>query len=295
LLFGAFFSLVVGSPAAASADAGTVFFGGWYEDPIGRVGFDGSNPDPNLIEDDGIAQGITVSGDYLYWQANSYPVRIGRSRLDGTEVQSDFIMGEAGLSNANGLSVSEGRLYWSETRNSSGFGPSFLSSANLDGSGLATRQQSLGPNATGPVIVTQGYVIFVHERDARGITHWSIVRRKLGGRGGSRRIATDRPLISDTLVSRDNYLYWVEAADHGVYIARASLDGSSINTRFRRVPDKGCHARSPMQGGAISSRYYFIGCESGRIDRVSMNGSPRLRQLRTRARLGSGPVLAATP
>jgi hypothetical protein len=286
--------LAIVGPSGARADASSVFFGGWYEDAIGKVGADGSNPEPKFIPDDAIAQALTVEGDYLYWQANSFPLRIGRSRLDGSEIQPEFIEGGVGHIEVAGLSVSGGRLYWAETRSSSGLGSSTLSSTNLDGSDRVNGLLSLGPNAEGPVVVTHGFVFFVGETSSQGITHWSIVRRRLGGRGRST-IASNRPLVGDTLVALGDYVYWVEDEDRATFIARASLDGGSINTRFRRVPNRGCHSHSAMNGGAISGRYYFIGCESGRIDRISMSGKPHLRQLHTGADLSSGPVLAVVP
>lgn len=272
-----------------------LFIGGWYDDRIAKVGFDGSGPVPNFVPDDGIPEAMTVSGDFLYWQANSSPVRIGRARLDGGEVDPEFIHGGPGLVEAEGLSVSDGRLYWTETRNSTGFGPTYVSSANLDGSDIRLRQRSLGADSVGPATVAGGYVFFLNERSSRGITHWGIVRRRLEGSGGSRTIAPDRPLVHDTLTIYGGYLYWVESEDHGVYIARASLDGSGIDTRFRRVARKGCHLHSEMHGGVIGGGYYFLGCASGRVDRISLTGRPRLRPLVTRASVSSGPVLAATP
>lgn len=286
---------VAALPVAAQASAGSVFFGGWYDDEIGSVGFDGASPSPSLIADDGIPQAMTVSGEYLYWEANSSPIRIGRSRLDGTDVQPQLIAGGPGQVNAEGLSVEGGRIYWSETRNVTGFGPSYLSSANLDGSGLAPRQLALGPNAAGPVIVAEDHVVFLSQRSARGVLHTNVVRMRLDGRGGSEKIAVDRYPVADSLARQRGYLYWVESGSRNAYIARASLDGSSIDTRFRRVPRKGCHMRSEMQGGAVGGRYYFIGCESGLIDRVALRGGRGLLELQTGATLGSGPVLAATP
>jgi hypothetical protein len=145
------------------------------------------------------------------------------------------------------------------------------------------------------LIVVQGYVFYVSRSDRGGISYSGIVRRRLGSRGESRKIAPNRPLVGDTLVSLGDYVYWVEEGRYGTFIARASLDGGSIDTRFRRVPDRGCHSHSEMHGGAISSRYYFIGCEAGGIDRITMTGRPRVRRLSTGGTVGSGPVLAATP
>lgn len=289
------FTLMV-LPVSAFGSSGLVFYGGWYDNEIGSVGFDGSNPRPNLIvSEQAIPEAMTVSGDYLYWEANSSPIRIGRSLMDGSEVEPDFFFGGPGLSNAPGLSVVNGRLYWSETKNSTGFGSSYLSSAALDGSNRTLRTLSLGKNAGNRTVVTGGWVFYVIEKDVRGVERYSIARQRLDGKGSRRLVAANRPYVGESLASQGSHIFWLEESDGGFFIARASLDAASINTRWRRIPRRGCHVRSQVGGTAISSRYFFLGCEAGEIDRVSLRGRPHVRKLSTGAHLSSGPVLAATP
>lgn len=299
VLLGVWLSLMLAAlvlPAAVLGSSGSVFYGGWYDSQIGSIGFDGSNPHPDLIvSDQAIPEAMTVSGDFLYWEANSSPIRIGRSRLDGSEVEPDFFFGGPGLSNAPGLSVANGRLYWSETRNSTGFGSSYLSSASLDGSSQALRTLSLGRNAGNRVVVSGGWVFYVIQKDVRGVERYSIARQRLDGRGSRRLVAANRPYVGESLVSQGSHIFWLEESDGGFFIARASLDAASINTRFRRIPNRGCHVRSQVGGTAISSRFFFLGCEADKIDRVSLRGRPHVRELSTGAHLSSGPVLAATP
>lgn len=283
-------------PGAAAA-AGWVYFGGWYDEEIGRVGINGQDPVRGLIvSGDAIPQAMTVSGEYLYWEQNSYPVEIGRARLDGTDVQPRFIVASGGQANAPGLSVSGDRIYWSETRNSTGEGPSYLSSASLDGSDIVARQLSLGTHAGGSVTVAGDWVYFTTYVYSGGVSHYGVARERLDGRGAVRRIASNRPLVSGTLVIKGSHVYWVESgSDRKAFIAKASLDGSSINTRFRRLPRRGCHAHSDMNGGAISGSFYFLGCEAGGIDRVRIVGGRGFRTLKTHAKPDGGPILAATP
>lgn len=283
-------------PAAAGAASGTVFYGGWYDDAIGSVGFDGSDPRPNLVADDAIAEAMVVSGDYLYWEANSSPIRIGRSRLDGTEVDPDFFYGGRGQVQPEGLSVADGRIYWAETRNITGFGPGYLSSANLDGSDRTLRTVSLGRNTESAVLVNGGWAFFVISKDVGGIQRYSIARVRLDGRGSRRLVAANRPFVGQSLTTLGSHIFWLEQNDRGrLFIARASLDAGSIDSRFRRIPEKGCHVGDEVVGTAISTGYYFLGCAAGKIDRVSLTGRPHVRTLVTGADLTSGPVLAATP
>jgi len=282
---------------AALASTGSVFIGGWYDSAIARVGFDGSQPQPGLIDnDETIPQAMTVSGEFLYWQSNSYPVRIGRSRLDGSDVRFDFIQASGGgMVNAAGISVSDGRIFWSETRSSRGLGPSAVSSANLDGTDITRGHISLGPDVAGPVIVRNGYVFAVAERSVAGVQRYRIVRARLDGRSHTLTLARAGSMVGDTLVAQGDFLYWVEEGSRGDFVAKASFDGSRLNTRFRRLPRHGCHSSSSMHGAAIGGRFLFVGCESGQIDRVTLRGGRGLHTLSTGARLGSGPVLAATP
>jgi hypothetical protein len=282
------------APAAARG-AGTVFLGGWYDDAIGSVEFNGANPRPELVvSDETIPEALAVSGDYLYWESNSYPARIGRGRLDGSEAEFQFIEGRGGITEAHGLSVADGRIYWTETRDSTGSGSVYLSSANLDGSDQTPRILSLGHGAVAAV-VTGDYVFDITERYARGVDHYSVIRRRLDGRGGHLTVAADRPLGAEGLVVADAHVYWVEGDKRAVFVARASTSAAGINTRFRRIRRKGCHLRSDIGGIAIGGDYLFLGCENGKIDRVTLRGPSRLRTLTTGTSLSSGPVLAATP
>lgn len=283
-------------PAVAFSSSGSVFFGGWYDNQIGSIGFDGSNPRPDLIvSEQAIPEAMTVSGDYLYWEANSSPIRIGRSRLNGSGVEPDFFLGGPGLSNAPGLSVANGRLYWSETRNSTGLGASYLSSAGLDGSSPTLRTVSLGTNAGNRVVVSGDWVFYVIGKNVRGVERYSIARQPLDGRGSRRLVAANRPYLGESLVTQGSHIFWLEEGSGSTFIARASRDAASINTHWRRIPNRGCHVRSQVGGTAISSQFFFIGCEADDIDRVSLQGRPHVRKLSTGAHLSSGPVLAATP
>lgn len=287
-------------PAAAEA-SGQVFFGGWYDSAIGSVNSDGSDPQPNLVVDDEtVPLGIAVNGDYLYWESNSAGVKIGRSRLDGSEANIELIGTNGGPPDSGGVSIGGGRIYWTEKRNSTGFGPLYLSSANLDGSDPAVRFLSLGTNAEGTAFVSGSYVFFVIQKDVRGVERYSIGRSRLDGKGSRRIVAANRPYAAEGLVGNASHIYWVEenpyaGGDQELFIAGASVNASSLNTRWRRIPTKGCHVKDGVGGIALSHRYLFLGCPGGDIDRVSLGRRARLKTLVTGAKLSSGPVLAATP
>jgi hypothetical protein len=288
------------APAAARA-SGQVFFGGWYDSAIGSVNSDGSEPQPNLIvNEETVPLGMAVGGDHLYWESNSAGVKIGRSRLDGSEADTELVGTDGGPPGGDGVSISGGRVYWTEKRNSTGFGPLYLSSANLDGSGQQVRFLSLGTNAEGTAFVSGSYVFFVIQKDVRGVERYSVARSRLDGKGSRRIVAADRPYAAEGLVGNASHVYWVEenpyaGGDQELFIAKASVNASSLNTRWRRIPRKGCHVKDGAGGIALGARYLFIGCPGGDIDRVSLGRRARLKTLMTGAKLSSGPVLAATP
>lgn len=179
------------APAAANA-SGQVFFGGWYDSAIGSVNSDGSDPQPNLVvNDETVPLGMAADGDYLYWESNSAGVRIGRSRLDGSEANFELVGINGGPPASNGVSISGGRIYWTEKRNATGFGPLYLSSANLDGSDPQVRFLSLGTNAEGTAFVSGAYVFFVIQKDVRGVERYSDRRGQqalCGRRSGRERL-----------------------------------------------------------------------------------------------------------
>ena len=141
-----------------------------------------------------------------------------------------------------------------------------------------------------------GWVFFVIGKYEHGVQYYSVARSRLDGKGSRRIIAANRPFDAEALVGQGSHAYWLEAEDRGLFIARASVDASNVDTRWRRVPRKGCHARAEAHGVAISSRCLFIGCsDSSDVDRVRIKGKTRVKALSTGGKLTSGPVLAATP
>jgi hypothetical protein len=302
LVWGAWIAVLAGLalPAGAAA-SGQVFISGWYSSVIGSVHTDGSEPRPKLIVNNRLVPlGMAVSGDYLYWESNSAGVKIGRSRLDGSEVDIEFLETDGGPPFSNGLSISDGRVYWTEKRNATGFGPLYLSSAALDGSDRQVRFLSLGTNAEGTALVAGGYVFFLIEKDVRGVERYSIARSRLDGKGSRRIIAANRPYAAEGIVGNGTHVYWLEentrdGSFRELFIARASVNASSLNTHWRRIPRKGCHAKEGAGGIALGGHHLFIACPSGDVDRVSLGRHARVKTLKSGADPDGGPVLASTP
>ena len=75
---------------------------------------------------------MAVDAEHIYW-ANGGGDAIGRAKLDGTELENQFISG------ANwpcGVTVDGGYLYWGNSNAAAAEDAPSLGRANLDGSGV---------------------------------------------------------------------------------------------------------------------------------------------------------------
>lgn len=84
--------------ACGVAVAGEHLFWGGYVDSIGRVGVNGSNPDPDFI--DGVDEpcGLGIYGSRLYWAEDSIRYgRISSARLSGSDVDRGVVEGISSL------------------------------------------------------------------------------------------------------------------------------------------------------------------------------------------------------
>ena len=90
---------------------------------LGRMKLDGSDPEPDFIEnlftaeefetEGGVVQ-MVIAGEYVYW-ANTFGHKIKRSNLNGTEIDREFITGLGG--DVEGLATAGSHLYWSDQVN----------------------------------------------------------------------------------------------------------------------------------------------------------------------------------
>lgn len=278
----------LGDSAQARAD-GTLFFGGWYGNAIGRMSFDGGDLRPDLIRDDlAIPTAMVVHGNYLYWQTNSTPLYIARARLDGSHVRPRFIRSKPGEVDAEGLSVYGGRLYWTETvRRGRGF-RTVIDRARLDGRHQQDNLLTFAPLFQGPVVVTDGYVFFVKS----GETGFGAIERASLRSGKRRRLLGHRYYVPGSLMAYGSWLYWLELEGTDAFLARMRVSGRQFDPRFRTIPGGVCD----VTDAEISGGYLFVGCDDGSIERRDLNAGMELRVLQTHGDLSdSGPVLAAAP
>lgn len=80
------------------AVSGEHLFWGGYDESIGRVGVNGSDPDPDFIENVGEPCGLATYGSRLYWAEDSPRYgRISRARLSGSDVERGVVDGISSL------------------------------------------------------------------------------------------------------------------------------------------------------------------------------------------------------
>jgi hypothetical protein len=158
---------------------------------IGRANLDGTGVDPNFISGISFPRGgVAVDGSHLYW-SNYRPEHIffpyfssefvGRANLDGTGVDEDFI--PAAAYGANGLAVTDTRLWWAYTeRFEEG-----VRRANLDGT--AAKTVVGGPNfSTCRIAVDDTHVYWSDQ--VYGSDRVSIGRANLDGSRATRELIT---------------------------------------------------------------------------------------------------------
>lgn len=281
--------------AGTASASGTLFFGGWYGEGIGRIAADGSGIDTALIPGQSVnPSAMAVSDSYLFWRDDSSPTTIGRSRLDGSEVRPEFLrVGGPGAEPAlvEGLSVSAGKLYWTETtRQANGSFPQEVSRANLDGSDVERDVLTLSTHLDGPVIVRDGSVFFANESFG-----WADVGRvRLNGSGYRPGLARHQKILGP-IVLRSRRLYWLTGKDpKHVFLAWMRTAGGRVHRNRLGTFEGGCE----YSGAAIGHSYLFVACyypgvDSAWIERIDLFGVHRVEKYSPEVDLGGGGMVLA--
>jgi hypothetical protein len=102
-------------PEGVAVDAEHVYWANLGKDSIGRANLDGSDPEPNFIQlaNASFPEAVAIEGSHIYWTAPGHGGEIGRSNLQGGEVEEEFIGGLTGRVFA--IAVNSTHIYWSES------------------------------------------------------------------------------------------------------------------------------------------------------------------------------------
>ena len=266
LYVGGFFDLAGGQPAAniaawdgtawsalgdgtsgltlglAYSGTGDLFVGGFFTNA-------GGQPALRVAAWDGAAP-ITT---YLYW-ANNNDNTIGRSNIDGTGVDQDFIATGAA---PRGITQDDQYVYWANT------GSNSIGRSNIDGTGVDNSFLAPGGTVYG-IAVSKQFIYW--SIAASGGTPGSIGRANLDGTGATTIVSN---VGAAGIAIDDQYLYWAEigVGPTAGRIGRANIDGSSPNPAFITG------ARRPF-GVAVDDAHVFWSNENAPgIGRANLDGT----------------------
>lgn len=153
---------------------------------------------------------------YIYWANGgsfSAPGTIGRAKLDGTDVQQDFI---TGLDTPSGVYVAFGYIYWADVIADT------IGRAKLDGTDVEPNFIT-GIDLADGVAVDTNYIYFTRNQGTY------IGRANLDGTGVDQTFITGLDRTTGVIKLAHGKIYW---GDYDGYIGVADIDGSNVNKTF---------------------------------------------------------------
>jgi virginiamycin B lyase len=170
--------------------------------------------------------GVAVYGGFLYWVNDDTFGSIGRARLNGSDVDQQFVPSEAAtngqdLNYASGIAVTGDYIYWADSNQDS-----LARAATATGAGA--RQFLYGLRHPDGVAVAGRYIYWADDVDNGTI-----------GRAGLDGSSADNSFISGArgpcgVAVAGGYIYWANSGygATGSTVARAKLDGSGVSERY---------------------------------------------------------------
>jgi hypothetical protein len=173
---------------------------------------------------------LVVQGEYIYWASchiyASGPLEgtfteegeIGRAKLNGSEVITNFIQDNEGLDDdcLHSLAADNGHLYWSRANGSIG-------RANLNGTGVELEYvKGAAGEISGLAVNAQHIYWNTLEEDKLGRANIN------GSEVNDSFIKLSRSTLDGGLALDDQHLFWAEETT----IGRANIDGSNVEEAF---------------------------------------------------------------
>jgi RND superfamily putative drug exporter len=195
---------------------------------LGRARRDGMQVDDSFIEGADGPCGVVVSATHIYW-ANYAGDSIGRARIDGTQVEPDWL--PTAHPGPCGVTVDDRYVYWANL--GSGFTFSSIGRARLDGTDV--EPDFVGAIAPCGVAVNATHLFWANYIQGYGS---SIGRSRLDGSEPQLDFITAEgdsctaPCLTGPVgVAIDSgHIYWANQSRNS--IGRADIDGSDINRDF---------------------------------------------------------------
>jgi virginiamycin B lyase len=172
--------------------------------------------------------GADAGGD-LYWSNTtaSGNSMIGRARLDGTDVNQNFITGG---SVPGVVLVFGGYLYWTNIAPFQNGAAGTIGRARLNGTDVNQDFiQTAQPDGPDDVVADSGHIYWAND--------FNIGRANLDGTDVNQNFIAvpDGPSGVSALAVNARYIYWTD--ETAGTIGRARLDGTEVNQQFITVPD----------------------------------------------------------
>ena len=191
---------------------------------------------------------VAVNSQFIYWTDFCTNGGIGRAKLDGSDLNPNFIPA-AKTQSPRGLAINGNSIYWTNFTGSS------IGRANLDGANATENYISTG---TDPAALTIDgrYLYWANSSQS------TIGRAQLNGSGVNQSFV---PNVNPSALAVDaHYLYWTDNGSVG----RANLDGTGANQQYITVPG------DYLSGLAVDGAHmYWTDSTASVISRANLDGS----------------------
>ena len=204
---------------------------------------------------------MNCSAGHIYW-TNNGGGSVGRSNLNGTGVNENFIQFSSLHSQPIGIDLDSNHIYVTSPT----LGPNCVARANRDGTGLnecfmsvAGSGQADGGASPWGVAVDSGHIYWSNFFDAIG-------RSNLDGTSPSTLISSDfdNVFLPWQIAVNGSHIYW--ANDGGDSIGRANLNGGSVTTLITG-------ADHPSGVAVDGSHIYWTNSSANTIGRANLDGT----------------------
>jgi hypothetical protein len=203
---------------------------------------------------------VAAGARHIYWTTFNYgpspncsPGRIGRAKVDGTNVNPTFIATSTPLT--SGITVDSSHIYWSD------LGTIWFGRANLNGSNV---DLNFLTGLAGPA-----YDLAVDSSHLYWTEYNRIARAGVSGTNVFNDFITGLSYQShlESVAVNSSHIYWADTPTHA--IGRANLNGSNVDPSFIEInPDPG------IVGVAVNSGHiYWTQRDTGAIGRANLDGT----------------------
>lgn len=211
--------------------------------------------------------GIAIDSTYIYWTDFSAGT-IGRAKLDGSEVNQNFI---TGLTSPYGLAVNATNIYWTNS------GGAKVGRAKIDGTEV--NKEFVSGTGTFRGITIDGTWMYWAQ-----ITSNYISRAKLDGTSVTTEFITAVSGTMGHLANDGTYIYWAAGAN----IGRAKLTGEEKNNTFIETPTN-------ARGVATDGTYiYWTDATFPAVGRALLNGTSPIEKWITNITNAGGIAASST-